>query len=157
MNLMDDEANKFNTKQTDKSKKSLRIILVLMILLIIGIITIIAIMPLFKQTTLSVQIDGKENAKLKSILNIQENGQIYVPIKDVAQYLGYESFNGNYINKSENTNECYVEDNNEVANFKVESNRIEKINKSTSKQSYLIADEPVLLQDGKLYTTMDGI
>ena len=157
MNLMDDEVNTYNTKKTDKSKKSLRIILVLMILLVIGIITIIAIMPMFKGTKLSVQLDGKENTKLKSILNIQENGQIYVPIKDIAEFLGYESYNGNYLKKSENTNECYVECNDEVANFKADSNKIEKINKKTSKASYYTADEKTMLSDGKLYTTMDGI
>ncbi|MBR3255914.1 MAG: WG repeat-containing protein [Clostridia bacterium] len=154
MNLMD---NEIKPKKDDKTKKASRIILILMILLLIGIITIVLIMPFLKEKKLSIKLDGKEQADLKNVLQIQDDGQIYVPIRDIAQYLGYESYNGNYLNKSEDVNECYVESNQEVACFVADSNKIEKINKSNSSSSYVLADEETIFSDGKLYTTMDGI
>lgn len=154
MNLMDDE---FVPKKEEKSKKSSKILIVLMVLLVVGIVAIIMVLPLLKTEKLSIRVNGTEQAKLLDILEIQDDGKIYIPIKDIAEYLGYSAYNGNYENKSENTSECYVESTNEVASFVADSNEIEKINKSTSNKTYYTIDEAVQMKDGKLYTTMDGI
>ena len=155
MNLMDEE---IKPKNDDKSKKTLRLLIILMVLVLVGIITIIIFMSFLKNTPKeSIKIDGKEQAELKSIIKIQEDGKIYIPIKDIASYLGYSAYNGNYTNKSENTSECYIESKNEVASFKINSNKIEKINKSSSEKTYITMDEPVQLQDEKLCISIDGL
>lgn len=154
MNLVGEQ---FVPNKPDKSKKVRTIILVLIILLIIGIISIVATLMLLKEEKMVVTLDGKANNDLKSILLIDENNKIYIPIRDIATFLGYESYNGDYINRSEDINQCYVETDEEVATFKVGSNKIEKIDNNTKQVTYFHIDEPVQMIDGKLYTTPDGI
>ena len=154
MNLVGEQ---FVPNKPDKSKKVRTIILVLIILLIIGIISIVATLMLLKEEKMVVTLDGKANNDLKSILLIDENNKIYIPIRDIATFLGYESYNGDYINRSEDINQCYVETDEEAATFKVGSNKVEKIDNNTKQVTYFHIDEPVQMIDGKLYTTPDGI
>ena len=43
------------------------------------------------------------------MLLIKEDGTVNAPIKEIAEYLGYESFNGEYADKSEEISKCYVQ------------------------------------------------
>lgn len=144
-------------KVEDKNKKASRIILILIIILIVGIVTIMSILPLLKGKKFVIEVNDVEKADLKSIIDIQDDGKIYVPIKEIAEYLGYTSYNGDYINKSEDSTQCYAEANNEVVTFKANSNVIEIINKKTSKSIEYTIDEPVFIKDGKLYITELGM
>ena len=154
MNLVGEQ---FVPNKPDKSKKLRTIILVLIILLIIGIISVVTILMLLKEEKMVVTLDGKSNNNLKSILRIEEDNKIYIPIRDIATLFEYESYNGDYINRSEDTNQCYVETDEEVAAFKVGSDKIEKFDNNTKQVTYFHIDEPVQMIDGKLYTTPDGI
>lgn len=144
-------------KKVDKSKTTKRILLVAIILTVIAIITIMIAMVLFREKKLVIRFNGVTNSELGTILNFDENGKLYIPIRDIASYFEYESYNGNYIDKSENSNECYVETNEEVASFELKSNKLEKIDKNTQETTFFYIDEPVKLIDGKLCTTPDGI
>lgn len=151
--VVDDNAPKVE----DKTKKASRIILVLIILLIIGIVTIMMILPLLKGKKFLIEVNDVEKADLKSVIEIQNDGKVYIPIREIAEYLGYTSYNGDYVNKSEDNSQCYVESSNEVATFKANSNKIGIINKKTSKKYEYEIDEPVFIKDGKLYTTEMGM
>ena len=81
-------------------------------------------------------------------ININDNGnlEMYAPIKDVAKYLGYESGNGTYTVTSEDTNSCYVKNENEVAIFQVDSDVVTKIdlsNISLETDSPYLSPEPL--------------
>ena len=45
---------------------------------------------------------------------IENDGTIYVPIKEISSYFGYESYNGEYGDKSEELSKCYSESENEI-------------------------------------------
>lgn len=154
MNLVGEQ---FVPNKPDKSKKLRTIILVLIVLLIIGIISVVSILMLLKEEKMIVTLDGKTNNDLKSILMIDENNKIYIPIRDIASLFEYESYNGDYINRSEDTNKCYAETNEEVAVFELGSNKLQKIDTNTKEITYFYIDEPVQMINGKLYTTPDGI
>ena len=150
------EENKNNNQKAKKTAKLILIIIVILLILTFGLIGLIIYL---KQEALVVSLDGKQNETVKNMLLFDENSsQVYVPIKDIASYLGYQAYNGNYSNLSEDASQCYIQSDNEVAVFTLNSNTIYKIMpKVTSDYEYFTIDEPVIARGGKLYTTMDGI
>lgn len=153
MNFIEQE---FIPKKVDKSKKLSKVLLILIIILVIAIIATICVIMALKKEPFKVELNGEANTDIKPLIVFEED-KVYIPIKDIAQYLNYSSFNGSYTEKSEESDKCYVEIDEEVANFSVNSNKIEKIDKKTNETTHYLIDEPVKLIDGKLYTTPDGI
>lgn len=156
MNLIDES---FETKKTDNSKKIAKIILIIIAILIIFIIgTFIAILYI-KDSTLKFYINGSTNEKAKEMMVVESDGTIYFPIKDIASYLGYESYNGEYTDKSEEASKCYIQSEDEIANFTLNSNKIYKltISDNNANYNYYFASKPVKAINGKLYATTDAL
>ena len=156
MNLMEES---FQNKEEKKKKKITGIILGAIILLVILIIATVAYLLYIQSTNLKLTLDGTVNEKLKSILVIEDDGTVYVPIKDVAQYFGYESYSGEYGGTSESSNKCYVQNENEVANFTLGSNKIYKLDLADKSENYeyRYSKKPVKAINGKLYATSETI
>lgn len=156
MNLIDEE---LQPKKKDNSKKMARIILIIISILIIAIIGIVMAIAYIQENTLKLYVNGSINEKVKQMMVIEDDGTIYFPIKDIASYLGYQSFNGEYTDKSEDQSKCYVQDDNEVANFALNSNKIYKLTleNSDGNYDYYYSKKPVRAINGKLYATSDAI
>lgn len=156
MNLIDES---FETKKTDNSKTIAKIILAIIVVLILVIIGIFIAIVYIQDSTLKLYINGSVNEKVKEMMVVENDGTVYFPIKEVASYLGYESFNGEYTDKSEDASKCYIQDENEIANFALNSNKIYKLTTSnnTSNYDYFYADKPVKAINGKLYATTNAI
>lgn len=156
MNLIDES---FEPEKKDNSKKTAKIILVVIVLLVIAIIGIFATIVYIQSTTLKLYINGAVNDKVKDMMIIEDDGKIYFPIKEIASYFGYESFNGEYTEKSEITSKCYIQNEDEIANFSLNSNKIYKLKtaNNTANYDYFYADKPVKAIGGVLYATTDTI
>lgn len=157
MELFDEELEQNKNKG---NKKTATIILVVIIILLIIVTTLVGVIFYLKNSTLSVSLNGQTNQQIKDMLIIDEddNSKVYIPIKQIASYLGYESFSGNYTTKSEETNQCYVQCEDEVAMFTLNSKVLYKTMPATdSDYEYFYIDEPVIARNNELYTTMDGI
>lgn len=141
-----------------KSKAPMIIGVSIVILAIITIMIIIAIFDL-KDSITKITIDGKRNIKIEEIFHFEttEQGtQLYFPIIKMANYLGYEGFNGDYKIKSEDKTKCHVKNDNEIAQFTLDSKLLVKITED-SENEYIELDEPVFEMNGDLYTTIEGI
>lgn len=156
MNLIEEG---FQEKEEKKKKMTTTIILSGIIILVIAIVSIIAYIMYVKSNTLKVYLDGKINDKLKELLMIEEDGTVYVPIKEIASYFGYESYNGEYTEKSENASKCYIQNENEVVNFTLNSKKIYilDLTKSSENYEYVYTKNPVKASDGVLYASTDMI
>ena len=156
MNLIEES---FQTKEEKKKKMTTKIILGAIIVVVLIIVGIVSYLLYVQSTTLKLTLDGQANEKLKQLLVFEDDGTIYVPIKEVASYLGYESFNGEYSDKSESQSKCYVQSENEVANFTLGSNTIYKLDltQNNSNYEYVHIKNPVKAINGVLYTTTEGI
>ena len=156
MNLIEES---FQSKEEKKKKTISRIILGAIIFTVIIIISIVAYLLYIESTTLKLTLDGQSNESLKKILVIEEDGTIYVPIREVAKYFGYESYKGDYTEKSEDDNKCYVQNENEVANFTLGSNKIYKLDLTSETENYEYSYEqkPVKAIGGVLYATSEMI
>ena len=161
MNLI--EENLENAPKPDSSKKISRIILIAILILVIVTVGLCAALYAIKKNTLVLTLDGKTNDKVKEMLIIEDDGTIWVPIKKIASYFGYESYNGDYISKSEDQYKCWVQvkdTQDEIANFSLNSKKIYKITndqKQGSTYSYYDIDKEVISKNGELYATTDGI
>lgn len=156
MNLIEES---FQKKEEKRKKTTTRIILGAIIFLVIVIIAIVSYLAYLQNTTLRVLVDQQSNENLKQLLVFEEDGTIYVPIKEVASYFGYESFNGEYSAKSEDVSKCYVQNANEVANFSLGSNKIYKLDLSNTSNDYeyIYTQKPVKAINGVLYATSEAI
>lgn len=154
MNFMGEQINQ---EKLNKNKKTRKIILITIIVLIFIMIGLSVAMVVVKGKKLTISFNGQNYSNLKSIMKFEEGGKVYIPIKDIASLFNYKSYNGDYTNKSEDTNKCYVETNEEAAVFEMGSDIIKKIDIKTGEITYFNIDEPVQIIDGKLYTTPKGI
>ena len=156
MNLIEES---FQTKEQKKKSRAKLIVLIsigITLLIIIGISIYLAYMH---STMLKLTLDGTSNEKLKELLVIEEDGTVYMPIRQVAEYFGYDSFGGEYSAKSESTNKCYVQSENEVANFTLGSNKIYKLDLAGQAENYeyVYTKKPVKAINGQLYGTSEAI
>lgn len=156
MNLIDESVD---YKKKDNSKKIARIILIFIALIIIAIISVLGVLMYIKNKELKLYIDGNVNDKVKNMMEVDDDGTVYFPVKDIASYLGYQSYNGEYTDKSEDASKCYVQNDNEIANFVLNSNKIYKLalENSDGNYNYYYANKPVKAINGKLYISSDAL
>lgn len=156
MNLIEES---FQNKEEKKRKKTTKILLVAIILVIIIIISIVAYLMYIQSTVLKLTIDGQANEQLKNMLVFESDGTIYAPIKEIAPYFGYESYNGEYSEKSEQQSKCYVQNENEIANFELGQNKIYKLDltQKDANYEYVYIKNPVKAINGTLYVSAEGL
>ena len=156
MNLLDED---FSNNKTKKTSNLIKIIIVFIVLIVIAIIGIVAYMMYLQGSVLRVYVDDMENADFENLLVVEQDGTMYVPIRAIANYLGYNSYNGEYSNKSEDNSKCYVECEGEAANLTLNSNKIYKLNleENDNNYTYVYMDKPVKAINGELYITTDGM
>ena len=111
MNLIDESVN---YKKKDSSKKVAKIILILIAVIIIAILSVLGVLMYIKNGELKLYIDGNSNDKVKDMMVVEADGTVYFPIKEIASYLGYQSYNGEYTDKSEDASKCYIQNENEI-------------------------------------------
>lgn len=142
-----------------KSKKISRTILIFMILLFIAIIVIACVLMYIQKGVFRTYIDGVGVNLPEDTIIIEPNTKkVYIDIRGIASYLGYDSHNGEYKLYTEDTNKCWVNNKNETASFYLNSNKISKVVPNTTKdyEDYTI-EEPVVSIKGKLYSSIEGI
>ena len=157
MNIVDESFKKTNKK--DNKKIISRIILVSIVVVVILIIAIIGYLVYLEDSKLKLSLNNEINTKLKDMLLIENDGTVYFPIKNSAQYFNYESFNGEYGEKSEEASKCYVQSENEIANIELGSNKIYKLDldNENSNYEYVYTKKPIKAVNGILYGTEETI
>lgn len=154
MNLMEES---FQNKEKKRKSKAPTIILISIIVLFIAIIVIAGYLMYIQNSQLRVFLNGQQNDKVKQLL-LFEDDTVYVPIKEISSYLNYESFNGEYTDKSEEQNKCYVQSQNEVANFTLQSEEINKLDLTTNNNyESVYIKKPVIARNGILYVSSEGM
>lgn len=162
MSLYDGYTERKNEENRNKMKKLILIAIIVICLLIfalIGLIIFISNQP----KSLSLTLDGKKNDKLLQLLDIKVdeagNMEIYAPIKELAGYFGYDYNNGNHMVTSEDNNSGYVENEQEVAIFSLDSNIVLKkdlTNEKSNYEEYQISKK-TYKQNDQLYTNDEGL
>lgn len=160
MQLYDED--KVNKNKSNKVNNIIIVAIIVTFIMMIAIVGLIIYMS-YDPNKKTITIDGQVNTDIAKILEFEEDEtgktNIYIPIKDIAPFLGYEGYNGEYNNASEETDKCYVISQKEVAMYSLDSNEIYKLDltkNSSDYETYYIEDN-VFEKNGKLYTTVEGI
>ena len=162
MNIIDESfAQKQKTKK-DNTKLITRIVLAIIIIVVIAIIGIGIAMYYIQESQLKVYFNGQVSPEIKNLLQFDSDGTIYVPIRDIATYFGYESYSGDYNDLSEDRSKCYIQSEDEVASFSLNSNTIYKLKLNSTSSTgenyeYFYLSKPIKATDGKLYMSQEGI
>lgn len=150
--------NEDDLKKRKKSKTPIIIGISISILIVLTLIILYLIIYL-KSMVMTITVDSANMREIEKIIYIEEtpNGnELYIPIRKIAKYLGYEDFSGDYKNKSEDESKCYISNKDEVSMFTLNSNIITKIT-NNSNYEYIEIDKEVFQKNGELFTTIDGI
>lgn len=148
--------NDNQTEEQLKAKKWMKVIAIILVLLLLLSIGLVVLMYYIQTTELKISLDGQTNSALKDVL-VFEEGKVYIPIRNFARYVGYESANGDYKQYEEDRTKCYVQSTNEVASFSLDSNKIYKIVlDGNNDYEYYEIDEPVKMINDQLCTTIEG-
>ncbi len=155
MNIIEES---FTTTKKKNNKLLPKIILAFIILLVIAIIGVVITLAYIEDSKLKISINGKVEPKLNDMFVFEED-TTYVSIRDIAPYLGYQSYSGDYAERSEAKNKCYIQSENEIANFVLASEKIYKLemSRSASEYKYFYSKRPVKSIGGKLYVSTDGM
>ncbi len=156
MNLIEES---FQNREEKKRRRVGRIILIFIVLTIIAIIAIASYLMYLKSQVLQLTMDGKVNEKVKQLLVFEEDGTIYVPIKKIASYFDYESYNGEYNEKSETPSKCYLQSQTEAINFELGQEKIYKLDLTNkdANYEYVYMEKPIKSIEGELYMTTEGM
>jgi len=140
-----------------KEKKGIKPTTVMLVFIIILAIVSIAMLGLIfyiKGTILTMTIDGMESKNLEEILIIQEDNKVYMPIRRMAQYLNYDVYNGDYITLSEDESKCYIETDEELVSFTLNSDVITKVIEGETYEAKI--NEPIQKINEELCITSEG-
>lgn len=156
------EEENIRTNQNDSTKKLSKIILIIIVILVILSMAIGGVIVYLNMTTKTITLNGVLNEELNQVfITNQENSNIYIPIRQIAKYFDYEDYSGDYTNLSEDSSKCYVMCKEEVATFTLDSNIIYKYatesSVTTAEAEQIEIDEPVVMIDGNLCTTIEGM
>ena len=141
-----------------KKSKLPMIIGICVSILIVLIIAIIGAIIYLNESVMKITINGQKDNNIEKLLYIPEEdgNKVYIPIRAIAKYLNYEDYRGDYNVKSEDSSKCYVKNDNEIAMFTKDSDRLVET-RGDSDYEYITLDEKVFEKDGELYTTPEGI
>lgn len=151
MDLLNEEILK--PKKKKEIKTSTIIIWAIVLLSILCIIAIVGIVYI-KSTILTITLDGQDAKSLEEIFIIEEDNKIYMPVRKMAEYLNYDSYNGDYITRSEDETKCYIESEDELVSFTLNSNIITKVIENQAQQVKIA--EPIKEINGELCITSEG-
>ena len=166
MKLYDEEELR---KKNEKSKKMKNLILVSIILTVVLIVLLMGVIYylIYNPNKITILINSEEDEKIEEMIITRESYDgstiVYFPIRNIASKFGYTSSNGDYGRNVENTENCYIESENEVAIFTEDSNVIYKIDKTTqtNKEDYeyeeVKLENPVIKEQDVLYVDIYGL
>lgn len=140
-----------------KMKNIMIIITVFIVLLLILSMVLVYRIYAVKKDMLKLSVDGKPVSQFKSDIFVIENNELYISIKDFAELVGYQSYNGDYKQYSEDVTKCYIENTNEVASFALNESKVYKTLKTGTDYEYFAIEKPVKMINNKLYSSIDGM
>lgn len=158
MNLIDHELD----KQKEKNTKTIKIIIAIIFILIIIGIALVSYLTYLQSKQFKFILDDKTQSYSSDLFYFDENGEVYISIKDLTNVLKQNSVNievnnGGYNEFDEDVTKCYIKSADEVAGYEADSKKMYKVVLTDNLYEYYTLNEKVKSINGKLYTTKEGI
>lgn len=94
--------------QTSKGKKIVLILLICSVVFAIAIIAIMIFLEANKVTPEILKINGEQKEEVSDLTIKDTNGNKYIALKDLAEFLGYEYDSSEYQKYGTDTTKCYI-------------------------------------------------
>ena len=164
MKLYDEEELRIKNEKTKKTKNLILVSIILTVVLIVLLMGVIYYL-IYNPNKITIRVNGSEDENIEEMLITKNtyDGKtiIYFPIRNIASKFGYKSNNGDYGRNVENSENCYIESENEVAIFTENSNTIYKIDKTIERNEdnyeEITIDNVVIKENGVLYVDIEGL
>lgn len=149
--------NEEEQEKKTNGKRAIFIALIITAILAITVGILILILKQVENSKLKVIVDGKTKTVTEQFMII-DSEKIYLSINQIAKLVGYEYYNGEYKQYSEDKTKCYVECADELAMLELNSNIIYK-NNSADKENFdaYTVDKEVKNYNGELYATAQTV
>ncbi len=155
MELLSEEKN----EKQNQGKKYVAIAIVVAIILLILIFVSILVLKQAQKNKEKLNVDGKKVALPANLTMVDaQTGITYISLSKMAKLVGYNYYNGDYQQYSEDKTKCYVENEKQVSTLELNSNIIYK-NTTEDKANFDMykVDLPVKSYKDELYATQDAI
>ena len=142
-----------------RTKKIILIALAVLIFITIIVIGIMLMVYMNAEKGLSLYVDNvQKSIENNTVIVYEDTGDMYFSIERMASLLGYEFYNGEYKQATEDRDKCYVQNSNELVTFTLNSNIMYKtlLSDDTFYDSYTLK-EAVKDINGKLYITYETL
>ena len=146
-------------EEEKKNKRLMKIIIIVIVLLAIILLALFGAIAYLSSTKLKFVVNGQATKVPDGMFIIEEDGNVYISIKQFAELVGYETFNGEYkLISEEDPTKCYIRSQNEIASFTLELDKIYKTKPGvTNNFEYYSISKPVKNVNGILYAPMDAM
>ena len=150
-----------NNKETKTPKKK-KILIALMISIMLFILILVIQSSIPKKTAPvkeSFILNGEEKEIPENfIITDEEHVNRYIDLKKLAEFSGYNYFNGEYLKTTEDKNKCYINIDDNIVGFEKDSNIIyvTQVNSIVEYQNYKLT-KPIVSYNNNLYINIDDI
>lgn len=155
MNLYEEDTTQADNEKTKKIVTILAVTIGILLLLCIAIVVYIYYI---QATELKVYINGTQVSVAEDEVIVTDDN-IYISIKDMCEKIGYTYNNGEYkMSYYEDKDKCYLTNGVETVSYILGADSIYKVTKENNQDyEYYNIDEPVISNNEKLYTTVEGL
>lgn len=152
-----------NEKQSQKTQpsKGKKIVLTLLLCSVISAIAIIAIMIFLeanKVTPEILKINGEQKEEISDLTIKDTNGNKYIALKDLAEFLGYEYDSSEYQKYGTDTTKCYIKNGNLISGFEIDSNKMYKYEEGTTLDyQYYTLKHNIITYNNRMYVALTDL
>ena len=146
-----------NTSKKSNAKKYVLIGLILALVLLLMLLILLVLYSNMTPQKMTLTIDGQSQNYAEDMFVFEDNN-IYISLKDIANLIGYRYYDGGYKQFTQDKTSCYLENNDEVVVYQLESDKINKTLNTTDLQySEFTISKPVKQINNKLYVVATGL
>lgn len=156
MNLL--EEDKKNTEKTANQKLVLSLLIISVVLSVIIIMLLLVLPKEQKTIKYSILINGEEVSTTEIGLIQDESNIIYIPLKTLANKVGYKYYNGEFRIAGEDKDKGYIDNGMCIIQFFADSNKIYKTEENSSLDyQYYELEHNILDIDNVLYIALEDL
>ena len=140
-----------NAQKKSNAKKYVLIGLIISVVLLLLLLVLLVLYSNMIPQKMILTIDGQSQNYTEDMFVFEDNN-IYISLKDIANLIGYRYYDGGYKQFTQDKTSCYLESDDEVVVYQLDSDKINKTLNSTDVQySEFTISKPVRQINNKLY------
>ena len=111
-----------------------------------------------KVTPEILKINGEQKEEVSDLTIKDTNGNKYIALKDLAEFLGYEYDSSEYQKYGTDTTQCYIKNGNLISGFEIDSNKMYKYEEGTTLDyQYYTLKHNIITYNNRMYVALTDL